>query len=136
MSRIHLFFFLFVLLSPVSQSATDIKTFNSQSQDQLYHQLINELRCFVCQNQNIADSDADLAKYLRQKTYELVIQNQNADQIRDYMRKRFGNFILYSTPLNASTLFLWGMPALILIVALGIFLSKLKRPKTSQSSSH
>jgi len=112
------------LLSPVSQSATDIKTFNSQSQDQLYHQLINELRCLVCQNQNIADSDADLAKDLRQKTYELVIQNQNADQIRDYMRQRFGNFILYSPPLNASTLFLWGMPALILIVALGLFLSK------------
>ena len=124
MSRINLFFFLFVLLSPVSQSATDIKTFNSQSQDQLYHQLINELRCLVCQNQNIADSDADLAKDLRQKTYELVIQNQNADQIRDYMRQRFGNFILYSPPLNASTLFLWGMPALILIVALGLFLSK------------
>ena len=69
MSRIHLFFFLFVLLSPVSQSATDIKTFNSQSQDQLYNQLINELRCLVCQNQNIADSDAYLAKDLRQKTY-------------------------------------------------------------------
>jgi len=136
MSRIHLFFFLFVLLSPVSHSATDIKTFKSQNQEQLYHQLINELRCLVCQNQNIADSDADLAKDLRQKTYELVIKNQNVDQIRNYMRQRFGNFILYSPPLNASTLFLWGMPALILFVALGLFLSKLKRPKTSQSSSH
>lgn len=116
-----------LLFSPAGFSIAEIREFNSPQQEQLYKQLISELRCLVCQNQNIADSDADLATDLRQKTYELVIDNKDADQVRDYMQQRFGDFVLYAPPLNASTVMLWAMPVLILLLGLALFISKLKR---------
>lgn len=123
--------YLLLLFSSASFSSVEIREFASPEQEKQYQQLINELRCLVCQNQNIADSDADLAKDLRQKTYELVVQNQSPEQIRRYMQQRFGDFVLYAPPLNSTTVMLWAMPIFVLLLSLVLFIRKLTAHQTN-----
>jgi len=81
--------------------------------------LSQTLRCLVCQNQTIADSQAPLAIDLKNQIREKVEQGQSNDQIIDYMVQRYGDFVLYRPPVKATTLALWFGPAALLI--LGIF---------------
>ncbi len=79
-----------------------------------------ELRCLVCQNQSIADSNADLAVDLRRQIREQLGSGRSEGEVRDYMVQRYGDFVLYRPPLKASTLLLWGGP--LLLLALGVVL--------------
>lgn len=79
--------------------------------------LANELRCLVCQNQSLAESNADLALDLKNQVREMVIAGRSDAEIRDYMVARYGDFVLYKPPLKASTLFLWIGPFLLLLLA-------------------
>jgi cytochrome c-type biogenesis protein CcmH len=72
------------------------------------------LRCLVCQNQTIADSNAELAVDLRRQIREQIAQGRNDAQIIDYMVQRYGDFVLYRPPLKATTLFLWFGPPVLL----------------------
>ncbi|MEO0368874.1 MAG: cytochrome c-type biogenesis protein [Pseudomonadota bacterium] len=91
--------------------------------EERYQALIEELRCLVCQNQNLAESDADLAKDLRDKTVELLIAGNTDDQIREFMRSRYGDFVLYRPPFDERTAFLWLAPiVLLLLVPLFVYL--------------
>jgi len=92
--------------------------FQSAKQEALYDSLIIELRCLVCQNQNIADSNADLAKDLRNKTYELIQAGQTEAQIKQFMRDRYGDFVLYEPPLDEKTWLLWLGPFVVLLIVL------------------
>lgn len=76
--------------------------------------LAQQLRCLVCQNQTIADSNADLANDLRQQIRQLLAQGASDDQVRDYMTARYGDFVLYRPPLRPVTLLLWFGPVLLL----------------------
>lgn len=76
--------------------------------------LAQQLRCLVCQNQTIADSNADLANDLRQQIRQMLSQGASDDQVRDYMTARYGDFVLYRPPLRPVTLLLWFGPALLL----------------------
>jgi len=76
--------------------------------------LAEELRCLVCQNQTIADSNAELAVDLRRQIREQIAQGRNDTQIIDYMVQRYGDFVLYRPPLKATTLFLWFGPPILL----------------------
>ncbi|MFZ9508243.1 MAG: cytochrome c-type biogenesis protein [Burkholderiaceae bacterium] len=69
--------------------------------------LSEELRCLVCQNQTLADSNADLAVDLKRQIETLLAQGQSDNQIRDYMVARYGDFVLYRPPLQGNTLLLW-----------------------------
>ena len=69
--------------------------FESDKQQQLYNRLIVELRCLVCQNQNLADSNAELAKDLRRKSYEMITQGATYEEVIGYMEQRYGDFVLY-----------------------------------------
>jgi cytochrome c-type biogenesis protein CcmH len=69
--------------------------------------LSEELRCLVCQNQTLADSNADLAVDLKRQIETLLAQGQSDNQIRDYMVARYGDFVLYRPPLQSNTLLLW-----------------------------
>jgi cytochrome c-type biogenesis protein CcmH len=86
-----------------------------------------ELRCLVCQNQTIADSHADLAVDLRQQIREMLGRGMTDAQIRRYMTDRYGAFVLYKPPLEASTLLLWFGPAALGIVALAALYRTLRR---------
>ena len=82
-------------------------------------ELSQTLRCLVCQNQTIADSQAPLAIDLKNQIREKLEQGQSNDQIIDYMVQRYGDFVLYRPPLKTTTLALWFGPAALLI--LGVF---------------
>jgi cytochrome c-type biogenesis protein CcmH len=79
--------------------------------------LAEELRCLVCQNQTIADSNAPLALDLRNQIRAQIAQGRSDTQIRDYMVERYGDFVLYRPPLKASTLILWLGPFVLLAAA-------------------
>ena len=89
--------------------------------------LAEQLRCLVCQNQTIADSHADLAVDLRQEIREMLEKGMTEDQIRQYMTDRYGDFVLYKPPFKAKTALLWGGPPLLLVVALAVLVTMLRR---------
>lgn len=97
-------------------AAIDVYQFDSDEQQQRYRQMIDELRCPKCQNQNLAGSDAPIAQDLRRELHRLISEGQNEQQIRTFMVQRYGNFILYRPPLDRNTLLLWGLPLLLLLV--------------------
>jgi cytochrome c-type biogenesis protein CcmH len=83
-----------------------------------YEQLIHEFRCLVCQNETVADSNANLAGDFRRQIHAMVAAGESDQQIRDYMVARYGDFILYKPPVQSSTWLLWGGPFLVLAIAL------------------
>lgn len=97
-------------------AAIDVYTFDNDAQEQAFRELTRELRCPKCQNQDIADSNAGLAKDLRDKTYQMVREGKEKQEVVDYMVARYGNFILYNPPLMASTLILWLGPLLVIVI--------------------
>ncbi|QEP43469.1 cytochrome c-type biogenesis protein CcmH [Ectothiorhodospiraceae bacterium BW-2] len=106
-----------LLCSPL-RAKVDIYHFDQPEQEALYKELIAELRCLVCQNQNLADSNAELAQDLRRKTYEMVVAGSRREAIIDYMVERYGDFVLYNPPMGGKTLMLWIGPFMILLLAL------------------
>lgn len=107
-------------LIPASQllAKVELHEFNTPQQQKLYKKLSEELRCLVCQNQNLADSNAELAQDMRQKTYKMVIEEKSESEIVDYWVTRYGDFVLYNPPFKSSTLILWLGPFFLLILAL------------------
>ena len=87
-----------------------------------------DLRCMVCQNQSIEDSDADLARQLRLIVREQVASGRSDAEVREYLHARYGDFVLLKPPLNAATLLLWGMPVIALLGGLGAVLLMRRRP--------
>jgi cytochrome c-type biogenesis protein CcmH len=77
--------------------------------------IAHELRCLVCQNQTIADSDAPLAVDLRNQTRKMIAEGRSDDEIRAYMVERYGDFVLYKPPFNAATAVLWVAPGALVI---------------------
>lgn len=108
----------------------DLLQFESAEQQQLYRQLTAELRCPKCQNQNIADSNAVVAVDMRNKTLELVRQGQSHDEVIDYMKQRYGDFVHYQPPFQLSTVLLWLLP---LLAVLSLGWTVFRRSKISQS---
>ena len=90
--------------------------------------LAEQLRCLVCQNQTIADSNADLAVDLRRQVREQIAAGRSDREIVDYMTARYGDFVLYRPPLRATTALLWGGPALLLAIG-AIMLARLVRDR-------
>lgn len=76
------------------------------------------LRCLVCQNQSIAESNADLALDLRAQVREQLAAGKTEDQVVDYLVARYGDFVLYDPPLKGTTVLLWAGPALLLLSGL------------------
>jgi cytochrome c-type biogenesis protein CcmH len=89
--------------------------------------ITSELRCLVCQNQTIADSNAGLAVDLRRETREMLKQGKSDAEIVDYMTARYGDFVLYRPPLRATTVLLWFGPALLLAVGATVLVTTLRR---------
>ena len=105
--------------------------------EQRLKDLAEELRCLVCQNQTIADSNAPLALDLRNQIREQVAQGRTDDQIRAYMVARYGDFVLYRPPLKATTVMLWLGPLALLLVGVGVFWTVVRKraPKPAVAPS-
>src|SRR5688572_33474412 len=91
--------------------------------------LAEELRCLVCQNQTIADSNAPLAVDLREQVREKLRQGQSDAEIIDYMVQRYGDFVRYRPPVKATTLLLWFGPVALLLVGLYVLVRRLRAPR-------
>jgi len=78
--------------------------------------LSEKLRCLVCQNQTIADSNAELAQDLRRQIHEQIAAGKSDDEIVAYMVARYGDFVLYQPPVKSTTVLLWAGPALLVVV--------------------
>ena len=95
--------------------------FQSAEQEERYKDLTLELRCLVCQNQNLADSDAPLAQQLRGEIFDMLQDGRSNEEITGFMVDRYGDFVLYRPPVQGNTLALWVMPlAILLIGAVGV----------------
>ncbi len=93
-------------------------TFDTPAEETRYRSLVAELRCLVCQNQNLADSNAELAQDLRRVTYQMIRSGRSDTEIVDFMVSRYGDFVLYRPPLTPATLFLWAGPVFFLLLGL------------------
>ena len=95
--------------------------------------LSEKLRCLVCQNQSIAESNADLALDLRGQVREQLGAGKSEDEVVDYMVARYGDFVLYEPPMKLSTLLLWVGPATLAVLGIGFLLRRLARRNRSES---
>lgn len=137
MTVIKLFFCSLAMLVAFSAQVfaqTEIASFDEPEQRELYQELIAELRCLVCQNQNLADSNADLARDLRIKTHEMVRAGKSREEVVEYMVSRYGDFILYRPPLKNTTVVLWLSPFGLLIVIVFIACRRIRRNAQSNLS--
>jgi cytochrome c-type biogenesis protein CcmH len=96
-------------------------------QDAQFQGLLRELRCLVCQNQDLADSNAPLAKDLRDEVYRLVQAGQSDDEIVRYLTARYGDFILFKPPVKSVTFALWFGPFLFLVCGLVFIIRRTRR---------
>lgn len=110
-----------LLALPFEAGTVEIRQFSDPSQQQRYERLIDDLRCLVCQNQSLADSDADLARDLRDEVYQIIQSGQNEEEAIRFLTDRYGDFVLYRPPFKPVTLLLWGGPFLLLAAALFFF---------------
>ncbi len=124
-----------LLMAGLAQAAQVLLEFESPEQQALFKELTQELRCPKCQNQNIADSNAVVAVDMRNKTLELVQQGQNKQQVLEYMKSRYGDFVHYQPPLNKFTLILWLLPALMLLGLIVLLVLRRKAALTAGSEA-
>ncbi len=89
--------------------------FESPEQQERFNKLTAELRCLVCQNQNLADSDAPLAHDLRDDIHEMMLTGYSDDEIKSFLVERYGDFVLYRPPMKGNTMILWLGPAILLL---------------------
>ena len=109
------------------QVAEPINKFNASPEvESRFKSLASELRCLVCQNQSLADSQAGLAEDLKQKVYQQIASGKSDTEIKTYMVERYGEFILYKPSFSNSNAVLWGGPFVILLIAVVIARSWLK----------
>lgn len=109
---------LMLLSSFMLSAAIDVYKFDDPEKEKRFHQLAFELRCPKCQNQNIADSNAEIAQDLRTKIFQMLNAGKNDNEIVDYMVERYGDFVLYEPRVKPQTYLLWYGPALFLVLGL------------------
>jgi cytochrome c-type biogenesis protein CcmH len=132
MNNGRLFIFVLTLVISVSAMAQvspppEPLVFASQEQEERFNVLTQELRCTVCQNQNLADSDATLAHDLRRKVHEMLLAGKTNDEIKRYMVDRYGDFVLYRPPVQQNTYLLWLAPLVLLLVGALVLRSSIKK---------
>ena len=111
-----------------ARAAIDLTDFGgNQELEDRYHTLVTELRCLVCQNQTIADSNADLAKDLRREVRDMLVKGKSDGEIKDFMLERYGDFVLYNPPVKTTTVPLWIGPFVLLAIGLVVVVVMVRR---------
>jgi cytochrome c-type biogenesis protein CcmH len=118
---------LLALTAVATAQVFEPREFEDPERARRYQVLISELRCLVCQNQNLADSNAPLAADLRQLTYDMIREGKSDAEIIDFMVARYGDFVLYRPPIKPTTAILWGGPFLLLAIGIWLLLRYLGR---------
>ncbi|MGB5442421.1 MAG: cytochrome c-type biogenesis protein [Gammaproteobacteria bacterium] len=122
--------------TPLSATSTlESFTFATASEEQHFRDLLAELRCLVCQNQSLADSDAELAHDLRAEVYSMVQQGQSDAQIIDFLVERYSDFVLYNPPLKLANWLIWFGPFVLLAIATLLLLRALRRQRQAPADA-
>lgn len=137
-----LVYLVFCLFSTLSIAAPPLE-FDNDIQEKRFNSLVAEIRCLVCQNQNLADSDAELAQDLRREVLELIRSGKSDAQVKDFLVQRYGEFVLYRPRLEKATYLLWLGPIVLLLfgaVVMGFILRKnnlqFKQNKSDDKDEH
>mgnify|MGYP000402384289 FL=1 len=127
---------LFFVVASVSIATIDVYEFENSQQEDDFRILVQELRCPKCQNQNIADSNAGLAKDIKDRAYKLLRDGKSRDYITNYMVERYGDFITYRPPVTKNTWVLWFGPLILLVVVVLVLVLRKRTDPKSQGSAH
>ena len=116
---IPLLLLLLAMVAPPLQAAVTLEsfTFPTTAEEDHFKELIGQLRCLVCQNETLADSDAELAHDLRAEVYEMMKSGKSDQEVIDFLVNRYGDFVLYNPPVKPSTYLIWYGPFVLLAIA-------------------
>ncbi|AUM11716.1 cytochrome c-type biogenesis protein [Ketobacter alkanivorans] len=123
---------VFMLASSSVFATIDAYEFKNNDDEQRFRVMVEELRCPKCQNQNVSDSNAGLAKDIKDRVYKLINEGRSNGEITDYMVERYGDFITYRPPIKPSTWFLWFGPFAIALITVVILLARKLSAKPSK----
>lgn len=129
------FFALLILVSggmvtSTAQASIDVYEFDDPEKEAQFRTLASELRCPKCQNQNVNDSNAPLARDIKDRVYQLIEEGKSDKEIVDYMVERYGEFVTYRPRMSLGVALLWGAPAALgLFVLVFLLLSRRASPK-------
>lgn len=116
-------------------SSIDVYEFSSDDKRERYHALTKELRCPKCQNQDIADSNAPIAKDMRREVHRLVETGASEKDVVDYMVERFGEFVTYTPSLDSRTYALWYGPFVVLAMGLMVIVLVASRARKANKQA-
>jgi len=125
----------FFIASIASATSLSKYTFDSPEEEEEFRALTAELRCLVCQNQSLADSDAELADDLRREVYELFRAGKSHEEISTFLTDRYGDFVLYDPPLKPSTYVLWFGPLFMFLIGCVMLVRTLRKKTQSQETA-
>ena len=132
--RALLFAVLLAFATPQVQAqvGTDVAplTFHDAAEEARFHALASELRCVMCQNQSLADSNAQIAFDLRREVLDLMREGRSDAQIKDFLVERYGEFVLYRPRVEATTCLLWLGPGLLLLAG-GFVVARIVRRRAT-----
>ena len=115
----------------VIEDITSSEIVTGVADQERFQSLTNELRCMVCQNQTIAESNSGLAVDLKKQVAKQINEGKTDIQILNFMEERYGEFVLYNPPVSLENSLLWLTPFVVLIIAVLILISALKRQNKS-----
>ncbi|HEX7815437.1 cytochrome c-type biogenesis protein [Dyella sp.] len=118
---------LLVFTCPLLAQAIDPLPFKDHAEEVRFQQLTRELRCLVCQNENLADSNADLARDLRHEVFDQMQAGKSDAQIKQYLVDRYSDFVLYDPPVKPGTLLLWFGPLAMLLAGAGVVIFTVRK---------
>jgi cytochrome c-type biogenesis protein CcmH len=118
-----------------AQVGTDVAPlqFNDAAEERRFRALVSELRCVMCQNQSLSDSNAQIAHDLRREVLDLMRAGKSDAEVRDFLVARYGEFVLYRPKMTAKTWLLWLGPALLLLVG-GVVIARIVRKRSDHGT--
>ena len=131
------FALLLLLIQGVFAESIEVKDFENSSQESRYLDLIDNIRCPVCQGQSIGGSNSGLAKDLREQVRKMILNDKSDNDIYLFMIERYGDFVIFKPPINLKTYLLWFTPLIFLVLCF-IYLIRIiskKRDFSPKSSS-
>jgi cytochrome c-type biogenesis protein CcmH len=113
--------------------AIDPLPFKDHAEEVRFQQLTRQLRCLVCQNENLADSNADLARDLRREVFQLMQAGKSDAEIKQYLVDRYSDFVLYDPPVRPGTWLLWFGPLLILLAGAAVVVVTVRKRNRAEA---
>ena len=132
---VRLLLSMMIFLSAQSLAVIETYEFSTPDLELRYKALSQELRCPKCQNQNIADSNAPISRDLRAIVHEQLEAGATNEEIIDFLVDRYGEFVRYRPGMDSNTLWLWSAPLILLVMAVAVVLTQIRKDRNRQTIS-